>query len=920
LIRFGRRTTDGQGTCPPPRSRPEEPQTVELAAGTRIGAYEITGPLGSGGMGEVYRAVDTSLKRDVAVKILPPSFASDADRVARFQREAETLAALNHPNIAQIYGLEHGGERTALIMELVEGPTLAERLVLGPLPVDEALGIATQIADALAAAHERGIVHRDLKPANVKLTSGGIVKVLDFGIATPPRSPTSTSDRHSPTRLTPALTEAGVLLGTAAYMSPEQARGKTVDQRADIWAFGCVLYEMLAGQPAFEAEDVTTTLARVLEREPRLDALPGAVPAGARLAIALCLKKDLKARISDIRDVKLALAGALEAEAPVPARARSTRRVIAWGGAAAALAALITGAGTWAWIRPAAAPPRAVTRLTIPTDGRYNLAAIARDGSQLTFFAVSGSNQPFLRRLDEFEARPLSGAAEAGRYPCFSPDGRWLATPDLNGTQMKKVELASGATLPLATGLVNAATCDWADDGYIYFGSPSGVRRVRDTGGEAEIVVAGEQTSGAFYGFPHLLPGRNALLFTDTTDFSNIRIALANLSTGQQKTLLQNAGAGYFVSSGVHTGYLVYGQNNTLFGVPFDLDRLEAGAPQPVLAAVGGSGPIVLASVSESGTLAYVPNVAPSNRLTWVGRDGTVDAIAAPSRNYADPALSPDGRRVAFELFEAGSFLSDIYVYALDSGRLTRLTFGGYNSDPVWTSDGARIIYGYAEDYAGKKAELRSVPADNSAAPVTHARSSLAMVPKSISRDGHRLLGTRAVAGNSQDIWVADLPDSLSADTPIELKGLIESPFRDASPSLSADGRWLAYSSDVGGRFEVYVVPYPGPGGKFQISTDGGDLPQWNAAGDELFYVSGTRLMAVKIETSPAFRALVPRVLFDAPDALGDPLLAHDYSYSSQEDRFLLLKNDSTTPATDELHVVVNWVEELKQLVPPATK
>jgi eukaryotic-like serine/threonine-protein kinase len=887
---------------------------MELAAGTRIGVYEITGPLGSGGMGEVYRAADTSLKRDVAIKILPPSFAADVDRVARFQREAETLAALNHPNIAQIHGLERSGDSTALIMELVEGRTLAEHLALGSLPVEEALKIAMQIADALAAAHERGIVHRDLKPGNVKLTPGGVVKVLDFGIATPPRSAISTSDRHSPTRLTPALTEAGVLLGTAAYMSPEQARGKAVDQRADIWAFGCVLYEMLTGQPVFEAEDVTTTLARVLEREPRLEALAANVPRGARLAIALCLKKDLQARIADIRDVKLALAGALETDPSAPGPSPPRRRAIVWGGIAAAIAAIVGGGATWAWIKPIAETPRGVTRLTIPTDGRYALAAISKDGSQLSFFSLSGPSQPFIRRLDEFEARPLGGAAEAARYPCFSPDGRWLATPDLNGTQMKKVELSSGATLPLATGLVNAATCDWADDGHIYFGGRSGVRRVPETGGEVELVVAGEKASDAFYGFPHLLPGSKALLFTDTSDLGNVRIALQNLSTGDRKTLLQNAGAGYFVSSGARTGYLVYGQKNTLFASRFDLERLEAGAPQPVLAGVGGVGPIVLANVSESGTLVYVPDVAPSSRLTWVGRDGTEAAIAAPSRNYADPALSPDGRRVACELFESGSLLSDIYVYALDSGRLTRLTFGGFNSDPVWTPDGARIVYAYAEDFVGRNSELRSVPADGSAPPVTHARLSSAGAPKSISRDGHRLVGVRA--GGNQDIWVAELPDSLSADTPIELTGLIESPFRDASPSLSADGRWLAYSSEEGGRAEVYVVPYPGPGGKFQISTDGGDLPQWNADGDELFYVNGTRLMAVKVETSPAFRALVPRVLFDAPDSLGDALLAHHYSYASQEDRFLLLKTDSTTPTTDRLQVVVNWVEELKRLVP----
>jgi eukaryotic-like serine/threonine-protein kinase len=885
---------------------------VELAAGTRIGVYAITGPLGSGGMGEVYRATDTSLKRDVAVKILPPSFASDVDRVARFQREAETLAALNHANIAQIYGLERSGERTALIMELVEGPTLAERLAFGPLAVDEALGIAMQIADALAAAHERGIVHRDLKPANVKLTPGGSVKVLDLGIATPPRSPVSTSDRHSPTRLTPALTEAGVLLGTAAYMSPEQARGKTVDQRADIWAFGCVLYEMLAGQPVFEAEDVTTTLARVLEREPRLDALPAATPPAARRTIALCLKKDAKARISDIRDVKLALAGAFEPDRPAAHRERWPRRGLVGAGIAAAIAAVAAGAGTWVWlVEPTAEAPRPVTRFTIPTAADYSLFSISRDGTRL-LFSTSPTSPQSIRRLDEFAARPLSEPVTIGRGPCFSTDDDWFVDFDMNGTRIRKVNLSSGAALVLASGLANAATCDWADDGYIYFGAQPGLQRVPDVGGDVETVVSSPSQGSAFpTGFPALLPGGNAVLFTDLSDFSNVKIAVRSLVTGEQKTLLQNAGAGYFVASGARTGYVVYGQNNTLFAARLDLEHLEAAAPQPVLTGVGSVGPVVFANVSESGTLVYTPQRAPSSRLTWFSRDGTEQAFAE-ARNHGNPALSPDGRRVALEIFD-DSFLSDLYVYSLDGGRLTRLTFGGANSDPVWTPDGARLIYAYSTDIFGKAWELRSVPVDSSAPPVTHARLNASGYPTSISGDGRLLAGMQG-----RDVWVAELPDRLSADTKIEPRPFIESSFVKRQPSLSPDGRWLAYGSDESGRSEIYAVPYPGPAGKFQVSTDGGNWPRWNANGKELFYLNGTRLMAVDIETSPTFRALVPHLLFDAPTSFATALLAPGYSYASAEDRFLLLKAEPGGAESDELRVVVNWVEELKRLVPDA--
>jgi len=519
---------------------------MPFAPGTRFGSYEVVALIGVGGMGEVYRAVDTNLKRSVAIKVLPPLFAADAEWLVRFQREAETLAALNHQNIAHVYGLERIDGTAGLVMELVDGPTLADRIVQGKVPLAEALSIAAQIADALEVAHERGIVHRDLKPANVKVRADGAVKVLDFGIAKSLLTAPGASGSH-PTKVanTPTMTQLGMILGTAAYMSPEQARGKPVDRRTDVWAFGCVLYEMLVGKAAFEGEDAAATIGRVLEREVDMSALPPGVPAAVRQTLAACLQKDAKKRVRDLGDVKLALEGAFEtretAAAPRAGARPAWRRV---GVPAAAFAAGAAAFALAAWrVAPPPEPPT-VTRLSMPVASGSVVpqVSIARDGKRIAFWP-GDSPAIRVRELDAFEWRTVAGAVPAegnnGNAGCFSPDGAWLAFA--TGNALRRIALAGGAPLTVARDLAGADWCDWGDDGNLYFGSSAGIMRVPASGGAAEVVAAPSAEGGESYGLPQLLPGGKQLLFNvfRTADVQTARVDVLNLATRERKTLLE---------------------------------------------------------------------------------------------------------------------------------------------------------------------------------------------------------------------------------------------------------------------------------------------------------------------------------------------------------------------------------------------
>ena len=894
---------------------------MALSTGTRFGPYEVTALLGVGGMGEVFLATDTNLKRDVAIKALPATFAADADRVARLQREAELLAALNHPNIAQIYGLERSGGTVALVMELVDGPTLAERIAQAPLPLDEGLPIALQIASALEAAHARGIVHRDLKPANVKLAADGSVKVLDFGIAKmlgPMTGGLTTVPGAS-------VTQSGMVLGSPGYMSPEQAAGRPVDERADIWAFGCVLYEMLTGQRPIGGGDAD------------LGALPQTLPLPVRQALALCLQREPKRRLADIRDVRLVLDGAFAADAP--AEAPSRRRQVS-----VALAGLVLGGVAVGLVSLALRPdaePQPVTRFSTPISVALPEISIADDGAQIAFWSGS-PQQIYVRALDEIEARPVAGTADATAPPppppCFSPDGQWLAFSADGLTRLKKVPITGGTALAMAEGLETADFCDWGEDGHIYFGTDRGIERVADVGGQPEVVVApsGER-SELNYELPSLLPGSSQLLFTLVAS-GNIQVALADLATRDVEILLEDAGFATFAATGADgtRGHLLFGRNGALIAAPFDPSRRRLGALSPVADGIAETGPFTFAVVSRNGTLAYVAGNSTGSgdaTLTWVDRQGIEQSLPEVPAWYGEVSLSPDGRHAALTIIDPATFNTDLYLYEIEANRLARLTFDEpgvtgvrANIGATWTPDGQRIIY-FRQDQVtmigSGLSELRSVPIDGSAPPTTlvpaAAWPTRRLESSSISPDGRVLLGT---ARNSNvaagDIWMLSPTGELGAPSSSEAapSDFVQTSFNERYAAFSPDGRFVAYTSDESGRDEIYVVPFGGSGGKAQVSRNGGTLPRWNPRGGELFFLATNALMAVDVATEGAFRAGTPHVLFTTPPLLKS--LGRYYDVAPDGSRFLMIKVARAAQQSMDLRVVLNWFEEVKRLAPPA--
>ena len=670
---------------------------MPLAAGTRLGPYEVTAQIGAGGMGEVYQATDTKLKRQVAIKVLPESVAADVDRLARFQREAEVLASLNHPHIAAIYELEDAEGVKALVMELVEGPTLADRIAQGPIPVDEALAIAKQIAEALEEAHEHGIIHRDLKPANVKVREDGTVKVLDFGLAKAYAGDTATgsvsSDSQSPT-IAQSGTAAGVILGTAAYMSPEQARGKPVDKRADVWAFGVVLYEMLTGKRAFEGEDVSMTLSKVLQLEPDFGAMPSDVPPRVSQTLRVCLRKEWRERASDIHDVRLALEGAFETD--VSPRVESVemaqpvwRRAMPL--ALTAVVAVISSITVWN-LKPTLPQPVSRTVVALHADETILRSAIvplalSPDGSLMVYSAQKG-NDPvrlYLRPMNSLEDQLLSGT-DGATSAFFSPDGQWVGF--CAARELRKVPITGGTALSICNIADRGLGASWGADGRIIFSSVggSGLMQVSSDGGTPEPLTSPDAGLEGFHRWPQILPGGHAVLFAISTGSVSARgdstIVAQQLNTGERKVLLQGGTFPHYVS----TGHVVYHRGGTLMAVPFDLDRLEiSGSPVPVIegirSPVRDGGPRF--AVSRTGTLAYIPGSTEesASRMVWVNRQGVAEPLSAPPRNYEFPRVSPDGRRVA-----AGIAEGEIHVWVYDIRRttLTRQTFEGTtNTTPV---------------------------------------------------------------------------------------------------------------------------------------------------------------------------------------------------------------------------------------------
>ena len=669
-------------------------------------------------MGEVYQATDTNLKRSVAIKVLPASVAGDAERLARFQRDAEVLAALNHPNIAQIHGLEKSAGTIALVMELVEGPTLADRIAQGAVPVDEALPIAKQIAEALEAAHEQGIIHRDLKPANVKVRPDGTVKVLDFGLAKAlePTGAMSPGMSQAPTITTPAMTQAGMILGTAAYMSPEQAKGRSVDKRSDVWAFGAVLYEMLTGRRAFDAEDVSETLAAVLRAEVNWTLLPQGLSPALRTFLVRCLQKDPKQRVPDIAAMRLALEGAFETGVSPTVESVAAVQLAGWRRAmplalTSLLTAVVIGVAVWTFTRPDVVPAGVMRFAFAPSSdltsslnifGTRDLV-ISPDGSQIVYSGLReevAGLQLYLRPIAEVVAAPLRGT-EGGIAPFISSDGDWVGFTGTSGTVLQKVSTLGGSLVTLATAPSAIRGASWGADDQIIFGTENdGLFRVSGGGGEPETVTTPDPEQGEDnHSWPFRIPGRSSVLFVVSGGGSPLttgQLAVLDLDTGAVTRLGLAGVSPHYVS----TGHLVYAvEDGSLRAVPFDVASFEVtGNPVPMVegVTVENSGAANF-SLSNNGRLVYTLGVGirgAQRQLAWVDREGREEPIAAPPRRYTYPRISPDGTRVAIDVRDQES---DIWIW--DFARLTRLTFdAAVDQWPTWTPDGLRLLFASARD------------------------------------------------------------------------------------------------------------------------------------------------------------------------------------------------------------------------------
>ena len=919
-------------------------------SGQRLGAYDVGPLLGVGGMGEVYRARDAKLNRDVAIKVLLPAVANDAERLARFRREAQTLASLNHPGIAQIHGLEDGRSGPFLVMELVDGSTLADRIAVRPIPLDEAIAISRQIVDALEAAHERGIIHRDLKPANIKVRDDGTVKILDFGLAKAldpgagNREPGALA--NSPTITSPAMTQAGIILGTAAYMSPEQARGRTVDKRTDVWAFGCVLYEMLVGRRAFDGEDVTDTIAAVVRGEPNWEALPQDTPPQIRLLLKRCLEKDRRARIGDVAVARFLLN---ETIAPHPAAGAATAPHRHPSGAGRLVAAALAGfvlcgaiaAGAWLALRPedVAGIPARFT-ITPPASARLILQgsdrdlAIAPDGSFIVYRSGTAAllrPHLMLRGINDIEPRMLAGTENA-RFPFISPDGRWVAFHV--GSEIRKVAISGGPASVVCRMNGNPRGASWGDDDFIVFGSPDGLRRVPASGGEPEALTNFDPQKPEQHVLPHVLPGAKWAVFTAFagTDYMAPRLEAIELATRRRKSILPAGHDAAYVDS----GHLVYGMASlaaegearsraALRAVRFDPVRVETiGDPMSVVepVSVGGGSPALNYSVSRRGDLVFVAGGAGlmtplARTLVSVDRSGRETAIEAPARSYAVGRISPDGTRVALDVREGGN---DIWIW--DFNRRTLSVLGRHSAvdlSPIWTPDGRRVIW--TSTRGGGNPNLFWQAADNTGSPERITTNALNQFPTSITPDGGTLVvfGSSGTATTGMDIYSVSLKDGSGKAQP-----LVSAAGFDFGGEVSPDGKWLAYHSNESGEAQVYVRPFPNvDDGRWQVSNAGGTRAAWSRNGRELFYLDRDGLLtSVHVTSGPSFVATAPEKIlstayYRGSSALGLDLRAYDVFPDGR--RFLMIKEPQATPAgppSIDIVVVLDWSEELKQRLP----
>ena len=902
--------------------------------GQNLSHYKITGKLGEGGMGEVWRGEDTHLGREVAIKVLPEAFAQEADRMARFEREARVLAALDHPHIASIYGLEEADGRRFLVMQLAEGEDLKDLLSRGQLPPQQAAKIALQIAEALEAAHDKGIIHRDLKPANVKISADGQVKVLDFGLAKAldagdPSSSDSGSLSLSPT-LTAQMTEVGVLLGTAAYMSPEQARGQAADRRADVWAFGVVLMEMLTGKTVYAGDTVSDTLAGVLAREPEWEELPADTPKVLRELLDRCLQKDSRERLQAIGEARIGiqkyLANPVEVEEEVTAVEAPAqpgwKRLLPWT-AAALLGIALLGALLW----PGGSAPRApnpVTRVEVAVSDAPLWVALGEatvlspDGKHLAYVVGQGdSTELYLRSLDQLEGTQLAagsgGGGTAPYHPFFSPDSQWLGfvTPG----ELKKLPVTGGTPITLCE-VGRSRGSSWGDDGTIvYAPNPNtGLFRVSATGGDpAPLTTLDEAKEESSHRWPQVLPGSKAALFTSVVaqaeSFDDASIELVYLDSGERKVLHSGGHFGRYVPS----GHLVYANSGTLFAIPFDLDKLEVtGSPSPLVqgVAINSEGGAQF-SVSDLGTLAFIGGEfsVPEYPILSVSHQGATTTLWQQPGTYTSPAVSPDGTSLALSILRDDNW--DVWVYDLERGVPTRLTFHeGYDGDQVWSPDGEYLVFN--SDRGGRAGIFRKRADGSGEAEFIAELEEGSLFPSSWSSDGKFLIGEASTSGN--DIW------ALSLEEGAELEMFLATEFGEISPAFSPDGRWIAYTSDESGTDEVYVRPFPAAGGKWQVSDEGGGNPLWSPDGRELYYRTNTGMMVVSVETEGGtFRAGKPSQLFEGRFRGGVTGMAvsgfrfQDYDVLPSGEGFVMFPQSTEEGKGAHLVMVFNWLEEVQR-------
>ncbi len=904
---------------------------MAISSGTKLGPYEILDPIGAGGMGEVYRARDTRLERTVAIKVLPAQFSSDPERKQRFEREAKAISSLQHPHICTLHDVGSQDGVDFLVMEHLQGETLAQRLMRGALPTEQVLKIGIEVADALDRAHRQGVVHRDLKPGNIMLTKSG-TKLLDFGLAKPRGLPKGSGTLSvaltapSPGSPTSPVTQQGVVVGTFQYMSPEQIEGKEADARSDIFALGAVLYEVATGKRAFEGKSPISVASAILEKDPEpITSVQPLAPMALEHVVKTCLAKDPDERWQSAADVRRELKwiaeGSSTAGAPAVAGTRhNARERLAWLVATTLLAISTVALSVAVFKARPAFSPQQVTRFAVSLAAGKTVApgsslaiALSPDGTRVAYVAESGGvAQLYLRAMDRLEPLPLAGT-EGASTPFFSPDGQWIGF--FADGKLKKISVQGGPSVALCEASGENRGASWGPDDTIFF-TPTftvGLSRVSAAGGPAQVLTTPDAAqSERTHRWPEVLPGGKAIVFTLGTlsspdYFLDAKLAVLSLDTGKIKLLPVTGTNPHYASS----GHLVFASQGGLFAVPFDLERLEVtSVAAPVLEGVmmnAGSGAAHY-SLSPTGSLVYLPGEpqGASNSLVWVTRQGTAQPLPASARPYRDPRLSPDGKGLAVAI--RGPRNSDVWVYEIARNTLTRLTFEGSNRAPLWTPDGKRIAY-YSER-GPSTAGIYWKAADGTGAEGRLTASTYLQLPDSWSPDGKILAFTEMDPKTQADIWI------LPMEGKREARPFLKTSFWDRNPAFSPDGNWLAYVSDESGQFEVYVQSFPGPAGKWQISSGGGNYAVWARNGRELFYVSGDRLMSVTITTQPSFAASSPRPLLEGRPATLGAFVRAPYDVAPDGQRFIMGRSAGSESGSTQMHVVLEWTEELKRQIP----